>query len=328
MPHSSGGGSSSGGSHGGSHSRSGGGGSSNTRFGSNYYPGAHRYVYYVNRPPRYYFSDTSYTIKDAKNKKRSDLFGGIIWALVSLVFFFGALSEIHIPKKVVIDYDTGIVIEDHLDILDEADRSEMDRVFSQFREDTGVTPSFIAVSDTQWQDRTDTLELYAYRSYVENFDDEKHWLVVYAEGGGKWAWEGMLGDDCEDMITPEMEDEFTKTIQENLWADTRYSVAGAICNGFEGIAKKAQKVQFDFTDVVILLLAAASVCFGIFMILGSLRQKPEDDPRLRSERCRVDKENPREDVCDYCGGVYVHGVHTSCPHCGAPVRIEMNTAQN
>ena len=325
MPHSSGGGSSGGGSHGGSHGGS--GGSSNTRFGPHYYPGAHRYVYYVNSRPRYYFSETSYTLKDAKSKKTSDLISGIVWALISVFLFFGVLSEIHIPKKVVIDYDIGIIIEDDLNVLDEADRAEMERMFSQFREDTGVTPSFITVSDSKWRDQADTLEIYAYRSYVERFDDEKHWLVVYAEYGNNWAWEGMLGDDCGDMITPEMEDEFTETIQENLWASTRYLVAGAICDGFERIGQKAQTVQIDSSDIMLLLIAAGSACYGVFMILRSIREKPEDDPRLRSERCRVDQEKPREDVCEYCGGIYVHGVHTSCPHCGAPVRIEVNTAQ-
>ncbi|MBR1930030.1 MAG: hypothetical protein IJ833_00950 [Lachnospiraceae bacterium] len=27
-----------------------------------------------------------------------------------------------------------------------------------------------------------------------------------------------------------------------------------------------------------------------------------------------------EDKCEYCDGVYVHGLHLICPHCGAPIR--------
>ena len=28
-----------------------------------------------------------------------------------------------------------------------------------------------------------------------------------------------------------------------------------------------------------------------------------------------------EDTCEYCGGVYLHGLHVSCPHCGAPIKV-------
>lgn len=23
-----------------------------------------------------------------------------------------------------------------------------------------------------------------------------------------------------------------------------------------------------------------------------------------------------EDICQYCGGMFIHGIHISCPHCG------------
>ena len=29
----------------------------------------------------------------------------------------------------------------------------------------------------------------------------------------------------------------------------------------------------------------------------------------------------QEEICEYCNGVYVVGTCTSCPHCGAPVKI-------
>ncbi|MCR4655797.1 MAG: hypothetical protein K5770_06165 [Lachnospiraceae bacterium] len=321
MPHSSGGGSSGGGSHGGSRGSR---GNSNPRFGSNYYPGAHRYVYYVNRQPRYYFSDKKYTLNDARSKKRSGIFGGILWAVFSVFIFLGSLDSVHIPKKVDIDYNTGVIIEDSIDVISDKEETEMAEAFSRFREDTGVTPSFIAVSDDEWRDGADSLETYAYRAYVSHFDDEKHWLVVYASEGDResFSWEGMIGDDCGGMITSGLEDEFTKKVQENLWASSRYTVSEAICQAFEDIDRDAQKVQFDPKAILVLLIAAAAVGFGVFKIISAIKVNPEEDPMLQSSQCMVDQEKPREDTCRYCGGIFAHGLHKTCPYCGAPAEAE------
>ena len=27
-----------------------------------------------------------------------------------------------------------------------------------------------------------------------------------------------------------------------------------------------------------------------------------------------------QEACEYCGGIYIVGLNTSCPHCGAPVK--------
>lgn len=58
------------------------------RFGKHYYMGAHRYVYYMNGRPQYYFSDRPYTIKDAIAWKRRGLISAIIILLICLSFLF------------------------------------------------------------------------------------------------------------------------------------------------------------------------------------------------------------------------------------------------
>ena len=57
----------------------------NPTFGSRYYINAHRYVYYVDKKPRYYFSDRPYTLEDAKNWKSR---GIICYLIMSLCFMF------------------------------------------------------------------------------------------------------------------------------------------------------------------------------------------------------------------------------------------------
>ena len=41
---------------------------------------------------------------------------------------------------------------------------------------------------------------------------------------------------------------------------------------------------------------------------------------LPSLKYSQDKGKVLEDTCEYCGGVYVHGIHLRCPHCGAAVK--------
>ena len=107
MPHSSGGGSS----HGGSHSSSRRNSAANMRFGNRFYPGAHRYVYYRNGAPQYYFSDRPYTRETAKKGKISTIISNIFmifWSVILTVFGFNSL-----PHKVKLDYNTDILYSRH-----------------------------------------------------------------------------------------------------------------------------------------------------------------------------------------------------------------------
>lgn len=69
------------------------------RFGKHCYVGAHRYVYYMNGRPYYYFSDRPYTIKDAVSWKRRGLISSIIILLIILSILFECdLTELGLPK--------------------------------------------------------------------------------------------------------------------------------------------------------------------------------------------------------------------------------------
>ena len=60
----------------------------NPRFGTRIYIGAHRYVYYIDGRPQYYFSDRPYTLKDARTWKRNCLICyGVLAAVMSVSLF-------------------------------------------------------------------------------------------------------------------------------------------------------------------------------------------------------------------------------------------------
>ena len=324
MAHSSGGGSSGGG----SHSGGGSGGSSsgsNPRFGSSYYPGSHRYVYYVGRRPRYYFSDEPYTETTAREKKKSRIISGIFTgggALFFLIVFF--MSSFHIFERVETDYDTAVVVDDQAGVLTGEDERELNSSFESFLELTGVTPAFVSVKEADWQGDYDSLEVYALRTYYNLFEDEKHWLFVYSDGGDRetWGWEGVIGDDCAGAITEAAEQELTEKVQQNLWASSRFSVGGALASALDSLSQTVTKTTFDKDMTFILLMLAAVTAYGIYMFVTGVKMDPENDPKLHSSRCTTDDDEPAEDTCEYCGGVYVHGIHYNCPHCGAPIKVE------
>lgn len=58
----------------------------NPRFGKRYYNKSHRYVYYMDGKPRYYFSERPYTIQDAKAWKKRSLFFSVLTAIIFLSF--------------------------------------------------------------------------------------------------------------------------------------------------------------------------------------------------------------------------------------------------
>ena len=323
MAHSSGGGSSGGGSHGGS--GGGHGGSANSKFGSSYYPGSHRYVYYVGGRPRYYFSDEPYTTKTARQQRSATILSGIMTGGGAFLFFiFCLLASFHIFEKVDTNYDTTVVIEDSAGVLTGEDEEELRNSFDSFLELTGVTPAFVSVEEADWKGDYSTLEVYALKTYYNLFPDEKHWLFVYSDGGNRetWGWEGIIGDDCESAITEEAEEELTEKVQQNLWASSRYSVGGALAAALDSLSQTVTKTTFDSEMGFMLLMLLGVTVFGVYQVIKGLKMDPDNDPKIQSSRCTTDSDKPAEDTCEYCGGVYVHGIHYNCPHCGAPIKVE------
>ena len=231
MPHSSGGGHSSHGSHRSSRSST-----SAMRFGNRYYRGANRYVYYRNGIPQYYYSDRPYTVQAAKSARIKEIFRSFLSVIFGIIFGMSGFSSL--PQKVTLDYNTDIIIEDSARLLSETEEAEMKDAFLAFQEKTGVTPAFYTINNKDLEKEGGDLQKYAYRLYVKTFDDEKHWLVVYSTHNDKsrWEWEGMIGDDCESIISTSLENEFTKKLQSNLESNPGM-LSSSVIDAFETVAK-------------------------------------------------------------------------------------------
>ncbi|MBO6112276.1 MAG: TPM domain-containing protein [Lachnospiraceae bacterium] len=313
MPHSSGGGSHSSGSH---SSSSHGGGRSTPSVYNTYHSGTRRYVYYQNSRPHYYYS-TEKVKEPAGWKLPVAITVLVILVLFCILSFYWSVIT---PYKLDMDYDTEIIITDNIDVMTAEEEADLTEKLKEFQEITGITPAVLTVNNEEWKPHYDSLGNYAYDYYVNNFSDECHWLIVYSTDGGTgfedWHWEGMQGDNTDNIITSEVSDQFNAVMQKEVTARTRYTVKDAIYDSFSAIEPGIMEKSIDWENVVYTIIFAVimiGVC--ISYIFDITRAKK----RSNSYVCKTAEEDPLEDTCEYCGGVYVHGIHISCPHCGAPI---------
>ncbi|SCW30411.1 hypothetical protein SAMN02910456_00415 [Ruminococcaceae bacterium YRB3002] len=313
MPHSSGGGSHGGGSHGGSHSHRGGSGSSR-RVRNAPFPGARRYLYYQDHKPVFVYAN--YDVTKKKSPLRFLLL--LFYVPFFVLGFIGiAFHTVEKPSRINADYDDKIVVSDTTGVLGDTDR--MIRAMEDFRDETGITPSVMTVSNSYWQKNYTNLENYAYELYVNAFEDECHWLIVYSSGDkgefDDWYWEGMQGDDTDPIITAAQADKFTKALQkEFLKKDT--GRADAIAAAFEEVTLGIMKSRFNGSMLAASLFILIFCGIHAFLMLDI---HPKRDKALQSA-VLCDEDVVRQEQCDYCGGVYVVGHHLNCPHCQAPVK--------
>ena len=196
MPHGGGGGSAGGGFHGGSH----GGSGSGTRISHTYFAGASRY--------RYKKRDGSYEyVYMTKAPTKSDIQGLIVLTVMIVGMFLFAdlamlVSYFQPPKKYNGSFETP---SSHIQGQDYLDNTEgLEESLEEFEKKTGICPIVFAVYNEQWQTSYKDLEDYAYDLYVDNYDDEEHFVVVYSIGygdAGNWYWETMIGDDVDGILT-------------------------------------------------------------------------------------------------------------------------------
>ncbi len=321
MPHSSGGGSHGGGSHGGGSHSSGShssGASSTPSYSKTYYSGAHCYVYYKNKKPVYFYS---------KDKDEAVSILDVIYPLGSaaiclFMFFIVVFNIIPIPKKLSGTSNDAAII-DNINVLDSTGKAVLEKTMNDFYDTTGIVPYLVTVSDSEWITHYTSLENYAYEWYVTHFDDEKHWLIMYSEPENKddfnnWKWEGMQGDETDTILSLSITNQFTDTVQESLYKNG--NIAFAVNTAFENIAPDLMHIHFNGSQFLILFPGLFVLIVVIQRIVYAVKQYHMLQYVKKAVQCDVTSSKPQEDTCEYCSGIYVHGLHLSCPHCGAPVK--------
>ena len=215
MPHSGGGGSSGGGSHGGSH------GGSSHRTSNTYFYGSRRYRrHYRDGHDEYFYSNG--------RPQKTGLSGIIIIALFGGLFTFmmglGITSDV--THKIKEDYRRpDSYVWDEAGIIE--DDESLNDVLEEYNDETGACPVVYTTVFGEYSEYG-SLEDFAYRKYVTEFDDEKHYLLVlavpedqigsYLMSGAKirsFAWEIMIGDDTNGLYD-NYESSFIRDVQNGL----------------------------------------------------------------------------------------------------------------
>ena len=219
MPHSGGGGSHGGGSHGGSHGSH---GSSSYR-SSHYFHGARRFRKRYHDGREEYFYSRS---KPVKTGISGLVFMLIFGSVFTVLMGIGIGSEI--PKRLNEEYRTpSSRIYDNIDVIE--DDSELEDVLEEFNDLTGICPVVYTMTVQDYNREYVDLESFAYYQYLDMFDDEQHYLVVYAipeyqvedYRNGRmdipdYEVEVVMGDETDNIITDNMKDRFKNDVYESL----------------------------------------------------------------------------------------------------------------
>ncbi len=317
MPHSSGGGSHGGGSHGGSHSSSGGGSASRS---TTYFKGSHHYAYYKDGKIHHFYNKEPITPEYLKKQDRNYRIAKTIWfcfyGLFLTMFILGTVfSKANRPETTY--HDKDIIINDDLDLISEKEEKELYKTLEEFQDKSNVTPYILVISNDVWEDNYTSLQNYAYDTYLELFDDEMHWLIVYStdedDEWEDWYWEGMQGDYTDPVLTTHNTDAFTKLLHKEI-SKPKISLGEALNDSFEMLNDTMYDTHFELFNLIIGMFG---ICLhaGMFYIPVWALGKNRVTDKLAFELPDPEK-HFLEDKCEYCGGMFIHGIHITCPHCG------------
>ncbi len=268
MPHSGGGGSHGGGSHGGSH-----GGGSSHRVSHTYFPGARRYRRHYNdgREDEYFYSNT--------RPQRTSL-ASVIFMLLFAGGFCGIMGYAgfsQIPKRLNEVYRAPSTrVWDEIDVIDRDTEEELEEILEDMNDTTGICPIVRTVYVDDYIDDYADLESLAYDMYVDEWDDEQHYLVLYTvpeyqvegirDGSIEvpdYAYEIMMGDETDRIISESIESSFNHDLYDRL--EDGETPGEAFVHSFSMLSEKCESVLKHKT-ISISALAPVLIC-GLFFLI-------------------------------------------------------------
>ena len=314
MPHSSGGGSCGGGCHSGGGSHHSSGSNSAYRISSRPVAGATSYIDYTRAyQPRVLYSATP-PDQMKKNSPVVYVFMGLFAFIPLAIMLFTAF---HNPTKLSTNYVSNIQISDPVDALSDEEEATLQSTFEEFYTVSGISPYLLAIDNETWSNSFSSLEDYAYREYLKLFNDESHWLIVYAGKSGSprenWHFEGMQGNDTDGILTTKVTDSFNSTLYEDLRGNA-YTVGGALEHAFRSILPGLMDQSFSIDPSMI---AFSCIWFGMcafFIAVMAISDKQKKALKTAVKAPDVNLASIK--TCIRCGTQYYPGSVTKCPKCG------------
>lgn len=343
MPHSSGGGSSSGGSHGGSSSSGGSfgghGSGSGTRVSHRSFPGAYRYVGYNNDGERDYI----YSNSPSLNKHRISVVLLLFYIPFIIAGVFLGSRVVHIPSTMKTSYTPTVLVMDEEDMISDSDEKLVEKGAEAVYDATGVPVCVRFESNDVW-DGSDkeyvSLQGYAFDTYLNMYNDEDHWLIIYTDNSKAltdanarldWYFEGMQGDNTDKYLPEKVTSKFNTNLY-NALSMHDGNIGQSFEESFESLAKDAKRPFINKENLPFALFWNLFLIFHMyFMVFHNSNRKyknyvlcSDDEYESETKSGFGSEEESVADSsgmlgltrCPHCGHVYRKGSVMACPKCG------------
>lgn len=281
-----------------------------------YFSGSTRFVYYVQKKPRYVYAD--YDITQKKGPMRY-----ITLIAFILIFILGAsifAKSIIVPKHIESspEYDPLAVIDDEMGVLEE--KASLEKVMKSFLNTTGVSPYVLIIdkgNSSLTSCRSDVSK-YSRNFSLDKFVDKKHWVItyVYDEDNPKAPiTDSNLGEfhgtDTNNIITSKTKEAFMANLANCLNDRSSYKISKAFEKAFTDIEPIVMNRQINTVTFVI------GIVICIFSaIMGWVKFGYNKDEKY-FKKAVICPSSVTEEKCEHCGGFYVVGTGIACPHCEA-----------
>ena len=126
----------------------------------------------------------------------------------------------------------------------------------------------------------------------------------------------MQGDRTDPVLTEERANKFTESLHKRLLQREKYSVDEAIAATFQEYTPQMMNIIMNkilFFSFLVTLLIFGGILAYSQATSGTKTKVPEQYKKAQL----VNLTAVYQEACNYCGGVYIVGMHTECPHCGA-----------
>ena len=249
--------------------------------------------------------------------------------IASIIGFVAALGGLavgffagwHNPTKLATNYDTFIAIQDNVSLLSAKEKKAVTATFTKFLNVTGITPSFVSITNETWKAHYSRLTDYAYDKYLSSFKDESHWLIVYAEDQnvdkGNWAFEGMQGNDTANVLTTQVTDSFNQKFTAAVAGDK--TVGAALNESFEAILPGIMDTywRLELGMWIFVVVWEGLTLFVAIKSLVELAQMNGIENAIEIEDGVAMKN------CPFCHTPYPDGKIARCQKCGRLLDEEM-----
>lgn len=273
-----------------------------------------RYVYFKNDETFYVYSKRDITKPINPVLK----IGGLIISLAILATL--VFVTIRAPQKLVStekEFSAYPSIMDNAQIINEP--NVLADSIAQFFEKTGIIVTVATVDESAWKNNYDSFYPFVNELYLKSFNDENHWLIACSVSQKNVSLETYRGIEADKLLTQAQNkmEKFWEILNKYRQAD-RSDIGKAISSTLNDFPKTVMHKYLPTPAFIVY----AILLFAIIAVYRSICEKE----KLYKNAKLCPEDFSTEEECTYCGGTYIIGVHTSCPHCGAPIKAHDYTS--